>query len=218
MINKPVLLILFLSLSLAGCTTLKKVTGQTNDTILPGNREDVLPPDQQTARDPAVTGNQPAPGGAIQQQTLTQPGMPQQPMQAQKGDLLPTNNGTVVACDPLVQTCPGMEPQAKPKLAAKGTPPAGKVIVAAKAKTLKPAIAKVTTPPPAAGDATAQTPVAPAVGTVVTDPMKPVATPAKKKVKKKKKLVVDPNATGAAATDATQAPPPVVPPDAQPSQ
>lgn len=217
MINRNVFLMLVLSLALAGCTTLKKVTGQTNDTILPGSREDVLPPDQQTARDPAVIGNQPAPGGAIQQQGLAQPGMPQQPPQAQKGDLLPTNNGTVVACDPLVQTCPGMEPKAKPKLAAKGTAPAGKVIVPAKTKTAKPVTAKATTPP-AAGDATAQTPGAPAVETVGTDPMKPVATPVKKKVKKKKKLVVDPNATGAAATDATQAPPPVVPPDAQPSQ
>jgi hypothetical protein len=32
---------------LAGCSTLKKVTGQRNDTVLPGEREDILPPDQQ---------------------------------------------------------------------------------------------------------------------------------------------------------------------------
>lgn len=209
--NKAVFLILVLSLSLAGCASLKRVTGQTNDTILPGAREDVLPPDQQTARDPAVTGNQPAPGGAIQQQGLAQPGMPQAPMQAKKGDLLPANNGTVVACDPLVQTCPGMEPQAK--VAAKAKLPAGKVIVAAKTKTVKPVVAKGTTPP-VAGDATAKTTDAPAVGAVVTDPMKPVATPAKKKVKKKKKLVLKPEATAPAAPDVTQTPPPVVPPDA----
>ena len=39
----------------SGCSSLKKITGQTNDTVLPGQREDILPPDQQTARDPSVT-------------------------------------------------------------------------------------------------------------------------------------------------------------------
>jgi hypothetical protein len=32
---------------LAGCSSLKKLTGQRNDTVLPGEREDILPPDQQ---------------------------------------------------------------------------------------------------------------------------------------------------------------------------
>lgn len=32
---------------LAGCGTLKKFTGQRNDTVLPGEREDILPADQQ---------------------------------------------------------------------------------------------------------------------------------------------------------------------------
>jgi hypothetical protein len=55
---KHFILILMLSATVAvsGCTKLKKLTGQTNDTVLPGQREDVLPPDQQTARDPVVTG------------------------------------------------------------------------------------------------------------------------------------------------------------------
>ena len=48
-------------IGLGGCTSIKKLTGQTNDTILPGQREDVLPPDQQTARDPVITGQQAKP-------------------------------------------------------------------------------------------------------------------------------------------------------------
>ncbi len=43
---------------LTGCTALKNLTGSNDDTVLPGQREDVLPPDQQTARDPIVTGEQ----------------------------------------------------------------------------------------------------------------------------------------------------------------
>lgn len=35
---------------LAGCSTIKKFTGQTNNTVLPGEREDILPPDQYTAK------------------------------------------------------------------------------------------------------------------------------------------------------------------------
>lgn len=193
MFNKKVLLVLVVSLFLAGCTSLKKVTGQTNDTILPGTRENVLPPDQQTARDPAITGGQPAPGEAIQQQTLAPPNMPQT---AQKGDLLPANSGTVVACDPLTQKCPGMEPE--PKVATKGKPAAGKVLVAPGGKVVKSA-------------------TEPAVETVGTDPMKPVVKSVKKKIKKKK-LIVKPEEAAPAAPDAAAAPgatepPPIVPPD-----
>jgi hypothetical protein len=32
---------------LTGCGSFKKLTGQRNDTILPGQREDILPADQQ---------------------------------------------------------------------------------------------------------------------------------------------------------------------------
>jgi outer membrane protein assembly factor BamE (lipoprotein component of BamABCDE complex) len=31
------------SLALSGCSTIKKFTGQRDDTVLPGSREDVLP-------------------------------------------------------------------------------------------------------------------------------------------------------------------------------
>jgi uncharacterized protein YceK len=68
---------------LAGCGSFKKLTGQRNDTVLPGQREDVLPADQQVnpkpgkqdgfaACDPAVDLNcsagvdQEAPGGNSQ--------------------------------------------------------------------------------------------------------------------------------------------------------
>jgi hypothetical protein len=46
---------------LGGCASIKRMTGQINDTVLPGQREDVLAPDQQTARDPVVTGQQAKP-------------------------------------------------------------------------------------------------------------------------------------------------------------
>jgi hypothetical protein len=51
------LLLALLGISVSGCTSIKKMTGQTDDTVLPGQREDILPPDAQTAKDPAVSGN-----------------------------------------------------------------------------------------------------------------------------------------------------------------
>lgn len=42
---------------LGGCNKLKKLTGQTNDTVLPGQREDILPPDQHTAKKEDVTAD-----------------------------------------------------------------------------------------------------------------------------------------------------------------
>jgi hypothetical protein len=56
-----VVMMLAALVALGGCTKLKKLTGQTNDTILPGQREDILPTDQQTARDPVVTGQKQKP-------------------------------------------------------------------------------------------------------------------------------------------------------------
>jgi hypothetical protein len=50
------ILILISLVALVGCSSIKKMTGQTNDTVLPGPREEILVPDQQTARDPIVTG------------------------------------------------------------------------------------------------------------------------------------------------------------------
>jgi hypothetical protein len=50
------LLVALLATSLMACSTVKKFTGQRDDSILPGTREEILPPDVQTARDPTVTG------------------------------------------------------------------------------------------------------------------------------------------------------------------
>ena len=52
---KQFIILVCLAATLSGCNSLKKLTGQSNDTILPGTREDILPPEQQTARDPVVT-------------------------------------------------------------------------------------------------------------------------------------------------------------------
>ena len=49
-----------LATSLMACSTVKKFTGQQDDKILPGTREEILPPEAQTARDPVVTGQQKA--------------------------------------------------------------------------------------------------------------------------------------------------------------
>ncbi len=228
MLNKTILLVCVLSLSLVGCTTVKRMTGQIDDTVLPGQRENVLPPDQTTARDPNITGGQPAPGGAIQQQALNQSGAPQT---AQPGDLLPANNGTVVKCDPLVQTCPGMEPPAKPVAGAKTA-----VVKTPGTKTAKVASKTAATAKTAAGQpAAAQTAAAGTAGDAaapqagVTDPMKPVVATHKKKKIKKPKLTLKtkvaapavpgtpPAAPGAAPADpnAPAAPAPLVAPDAK---
>ena len=55
------LLVALLATSLMACSTVKKFTGQRDDSILPGNREEILTPDQQTAQDPGVTGKKTAP-------------------------------------------------------------------------------------------------------------------------------------------------------------
>lgn len=57
------MLALAVAVAVSGCSTLKKFTGQRDDTILPGQREDILTPEQQTAQDPKVTR-----GAAAQQQ------------------------------------------------------------------------------------------------------------------------------------------------------
>jgi hypothetical protein len=55
------LLVALLATSLMACSTVKKFTGQRDDSVLPGSREDILTPEQQTARDPEVTGAKTAP-------------------------------------------------------------------------------------------------------------------------------------------------------------
>jgi hypothetical protein len=55
------------SLALGGCSKLKKLTGQSNDTVLPGQREDILPPEQYTAKSADTappSGQAPAPPAA----------------------------------------------------------------------------------------------------------------------------------------------------------
>jgi hypothetical protein len=49
-----------LAAALTGCSTFKNPFGGGDDSVLPGDRENVLPPDQQSARDPVVTGDQQA--------------------------------------------------------------------------------------------------------------------------------------------------------------
>jgi hypothetical protein len=43
---------------LAGCGALKKFTGKRDDTVLPGEREDVLPPEQQRNAKPGADKNE----------------------------------------------------------------------------------------------------------------------------------------------------------------
>ena len=65
-----------LSLTLSGCSSFKKITGQTTDTVLPGNREEVISPDQMTAKDPIVAGQ----GQTLNQdQIITEPTFPCNP-------------------------------------------------------------------------------------------------------------------------------------------
>ena len=56
-----ILLVTLLATSLMACSTIKKFTGQRDDSILPGSREEILPPEAQTARDPGVLGKKAAP-------------------------------------------------------------------------------------------------------------------------------------------------------------
>jgi hypothetical protein len=55
------LLMVLLASSLMACSTVKRFTGQQDNSILPGTREEILTPEQQTARDPDVTGKKTAP-------------------------------------------------------------------------------------------------------------------------------------------------------------
>ena len=55
------LLAALLASSLMACSTVKKFTGQQDNSVLPGDREEILTPEQQTARDPEVTGKKTTP-------------------------------------------------------------------------------------------------------------------------------------------------------------
>jgi hypothetical protein len=56
-----ILLVALLASSLMACSTVKRFTGQQDNSVLPGTREEILTPDQQTARDPDVTGKKTTP-------------------------------------------------------------------------------------------------------------------------------------------------------------
>lgn len=55
------MLVGLLASSLMACSTVKKFTGQQDNSVLPGEREEILTPEQQTARDPEVTGKKTTP-------------------------------------------------------------------------------------------------------------------------------------------------------------
>ena len=103
---------------MAGCTAMKRATGQIDSTTLPGQREDILPPDQQQARDPAITG-QPLPGapnaalpqqpqGGISNTAVGAPGAGKPMAPGSKGQESIVDNGgkTGADCDPKVDLCP----------------------------------------------------------------------------------------------------------------
>jgi hypothetical protein len=56
--HRSLVILLVVAATLAGCGTLKKFTGQRDDTILPGEREDVLSPEQQRNKRPGADKNQ----------------------------------------------------------------------------------------------------------------------------------------------------------------
>ncbi len=77
------LLLAVSAVSVSGCSSIKKLTGQRNDTVLPGQREDILPPEQTRAQDPSV----------LQKDTATAPG----------GS--PAGGTDTIPCDPSAQDC-----------------------------------------------------------------------------------------------------------------
>jgi hypothetical protein len=68
------LLVALLATSLMACSTVKKFTGQQDNSVLPGTREEILTPEQQTARDPDVTGKKTAPCNPDDASCATPPG------------------------------------------------------------------------------------------------------------------------------------------------
>jgi uncharacterized protein YceK len=54
------LVLLAVGVALSGCGSLKKFTGQRDDTVLPGEREDVLSPEQQRNKRPGADKGVPA--------------------------------------------------------------------------------------------------------------------------------------------------------------
>ena len=50
--RRALISVVALSLALGGCSTFKKLTGKKDNTVLPGQREEILSPDQYTAKSP----------------------------------------------------------------------------------------------------------------------------------------------------------------------
>ena len=221
---------------LAGCTTIKRATGQIDDSTLPGQRADILPPDQQTARDPNVAGNMAVAPGA------NGSGIAQTPMNPPPGNQvaanMPTAKAATGSCDPKVDLCP--EPLAPDPVA-----PISPVKPVTPIATTKPGVPLVkpgakaaatpmTKPAPGAKPTPVKVASKPATSAadaangnldanqVLTDPTKPAAAAAAKPVVKKKiaKKKVKPTTTTAAApADATApavAPAPAAPAPAAP--
>ncbi len=78
---------------LGGCSTLKKFTGQRDDKILPGERENILPPDQQVNNDIAAKDANNADAG----------------VETSPDASIDTNIDTPAPCDPKVEVCAGTE-------------------------------------------------------------------------------------------------------------
>ena len=128
--NKLIIASLSLAL-LAGCSTLKRATGQIDDTVLPGQRQEVLSPDQQQARDPSITG-QPAPPSTQPPPPQISAGQPMKPTsQGNTAPLAPPSDAAAIAaCDPKVDLCPEA-------MAPEPLPPPSPLIPEKKAKTTK---------------------------------------------------------------------------------
>ncbi|MEP6828251.1 MAG: hypothetical protein ABJA10_09265 [Aestuariivirga sp.] len=175
--NKFIIASLSLAL-LAGCSTLKRATGQIDDTVLPGQRQEVLSPDQQQARDPSVTG-QPEPSSMQPAPPQISPGQPMnEASRANAAPLAPPSDAAAIAaCDPKVDLCPEA-------MAPEPLPPPSPLIPEKKAKTTKGKAAMAQAGTEQIGDGQAA-------------PIKPV----KKKIIKKKlpkdvaKLPSEPDAT-----------------------
>ena len=200
---------------LAGCTTLKRATGQIDDTVLPGQRSDILAPDQQVARDPNVAGNPAVPPGGNISQAPVNPNAPQ------VAGNMPRANVATGSCDPKVDLCPEQmapDPVApispvKPvtpmatKTATTGVKSAtadAKSTVVKTATGAKPTTVKVASKPPVSADDAANGNLA--AGQVLTDPNAPAdatkkaaaTTTTTKKVVKKKVIKKKPAAAAAA--------------------
>jgi uncharacterized protein YceK len=52
--RRSLLMVLVFATALSGCSSLKKFTGQRDDTVLPGEREEVLTPEQQRNKRPGA--------------------------------------------------------------------------------------------------------------------------------------------------------------------